>query len=49
VKVVIYFKKFCRETIGSPHIDNCARVCHAPSLRGMRETIGEGASTNPYK
>ncbi len=42
------FQKFCRETIGSPHIDNCARVCHAPSLRGMRETIGEGASTNPY-
>ncbi len=42
------FQKFCRETIGSPHVDNCARVCHSPSLKGMRATIGEGAATNPY-
>jgi len=42
------FQKFCRESVGSPHVDNCARVCHSPSLRGMRETIGEGAATNPY-
>lgn len=42
------FQKFCRETIGSPHIDNCARVCHSPSLKGMRTTLGEGAATNPY-
>jgi formate dehydrogenase major subunit len=32
----------------SPNIDNCARVCHAPSLKGMKTTIGEGAATNPY-
>jgi len=42
------FQKFCRETMDSPHVDNCARVCHSPSLKGMKETIGEGASTNPY-
>ncbi len=42
------FQKFTREVIGSPHIDNCARVCHSPSLKGLRETIGEGASTNPF-
>ncbi|MBL0722112.1 MAG: molybdopterin-dependent oxidoreductase, partial [Sulfurovum sp.] len=42
------FQKFCRETMNSPHVDNCARVCHSPSLKGMRETIGEGAATNPY-
>ncbi len=42
------FQKFCRETMNSPHIDSCARVCHSPSLRGMKETIGEGAATNPY-
>ena len=42
------FQKFCRETMGSPHVDNCARVCHSPSLKGMRATIGEGAATNPY-
>jgi formate dehydrogenase major subunit len=42
------FQKFCRESMESPHIDNCARVCHAPSLKGMKTTIGEGAATNPY-
>ena len=42
------FQKFCRESVGSPHVDNCARVCHSPSLKGMRATIGEGAATNPY-
>ncbi|WP_297440050.1 molybdopterin-dependent oxidoreductase [Sulfurimonas sp.] len=42
------FQKFTRHTLNSPHVDNCARVCHSPSLRGMRETIGEGAATNPY-
>jgi len=42
------FQKFCRETMDSPHVDNCARVCHSPSLKGMKITIGEGAATNPY-
>jgi len=43
-----YFQKFTRHTLNSPHVDNCARVCHSPSLKGMRLTIGEGAATNPY-
>ena len=42
------FQKFTRHTMRSPHVDNCARVCHSPSLKGMRTTIGEGAATNPY-
>jgi formate dehydrogenase major subunit len=42
------FQKFCRESMESPHVDNCARVCHSPSLKGMKATIGEGAATNPY-
>ena len=42
------FQKFCRESMESPHVDNCARVCHSPSLKGMKTTIGEGAATNPY-
>jgi len=41
-------QKFARQTMDSPNIDNCARVCHAPSLSGMKPTIGEGAATNPY-
>ena len=32
----------------SANIDNCARVCHSPSLSGMKKVIGEGAATNPY-
>ena len=43
------FQKFTREVLGSPHIDNCARVCHAPTLKGMRSIIGEGAATNPFR
>ncbi|EQB39582.1 formate dehydrogenase subunit alpha [Sulfurimonas hongkongensis] len=43
-----FFQKFTRKTLKSPHVDNCARVCHSPSLKGMRTTIGEGAATNPY-
>ncbi len=42
------WQKFTRHTLESPHVDNCARVCHSPSLKGMRATIGEGAATNPY-
>jgi len=42
------FQKFTRHTLNSPHVDNCARVCHSPSLKGMKATIGEGAATNPY-
>lgn len=42
------FQHFTRHVIGSPHVDNCARVCHSPSLKGMRTTIGEGAMTNPF-
>jgi formate dehydrogenase major subunit len=41
-------QKFTRTTMESPHIDNCARVCHSPSLKGLKTTIGEGAATNPY-
>lgn len=42
------FQRFTRHVVGSPHVDNCARVCHSPSLKGMRYTIGEGAATNPF-
>ena len=45
---VFLFQKFTRHTLNSPHVDNCARVCHSPSLSGMKKTIGEGAATNPY-
>ncbi len=43
-----FFQKFIRQGIGSPHIDNCARVCHSPSLNGLKHALGEGAAANPY-
>ncbi len=39
---------FSRHVLKTPHVDCCARVCHSPSLKGMRTTIGEGAMTNPF-
>ncbi len=39
------FQKFAREIINTPHVDNCARVCHSPSLSGLKMSIGEGASS----
>jgi formate dehydrogenase major subunit len=42
------FQHFTRNVVGSPNVDNCARVCHSASLKGMRTTIGEGAATNPF-
>lgn len=43
-----FFQKFTREYLNSPNIDSCARICHSPSLKGMKTTIGEGAATNNY-
>lgn len=34
---------------GTPHLDSCARLCHAASTSGLRETIGWGAPTCSLK
>jgi len=39
------FQHFARNILKTPHIDNCARVCHSPSLSGLKMSIGEGASS----
>jgi formate dehydrogenase major subunit len=39
------FQHFARKVIKTPHVDNCARVCHSPSLSGLKMSIGEGASS----
>ncbi len=39
------FQRFAREVVGSPNVDNCARICHSPSLKGLRATVGEGAAS----
>ncbi|EJW09923.1 Formate dehydrogenase H [Rhodovulum sp. PH10] len=39
-------QKFARAVIGTNNIDNCARVCHAPSVAGLATTLGNGAMSN---
>ncbi len=39
-------QKFCRAVFRSNSVDNCARVCHAPSVSGLRIALGSGAATN---
>lgn len=34
---------------GTPHVDSCARLCHAASTSGLRETLGWGAPTCSLK
>ena len=31
--------------LGSPHVDNAARLCHAPSSAAMKQVLGVSAST----
>lgn len=38
------FQKVAR-VFGSPHVDNAARLCHAPSTIGLAETLGVAAPT----
>ncbi|HOI69598.1 MAG TPA: formate dehydrogenase subunit alpha [Methanothrix sp.] len=33
--------------LGTPHVDNCARLCHAPSVVGLNRTLGAAGMTNP--
>lgn len=39
-------QKFFRMIIGTNNIDGCARVCHAPTAKGMQWAYGTGAATN---
>jgi len=39
------FAKMAR-ILGSPNIDNCARLCHAPSVVGLGGSLGTSAMTN---
>jgi formate dehydrogenase alpha subunit len=39
-------QKFTRAVMGTNNIDHCARLCHAPSVAGLAQTLGSGAMTN---
>ncbi len=34
--------------LGSPHVDNSARLCHSPSTAGLKRTVGVAATTCSY-
>ncbi|MEK7777591.1 MAG: formate dehydrogenase subunit alpha, partial [Chloroflexota bacterium] len=39
-------QKFTRTVMGTNNVDHCARLCHAPSVAGLAQTLGGGAMTN---
>jgi formate dehydrogenase alpha subunit len=39
-------QKFARQVMQSNHVDHCARLCHAPSVAGLLQTLGSGAMSN---
>ncbi|MGH9026115.1 MAG: FdhF/YdeP family oxidoreductase [Acidimicrobiia bacterium] len=46
---VYYAAQKALRFIGTPHIDNAARVCHAPSTTTLKSAIGVGATTVSYR
>lgn len=39
-------QKFARTVVGTNNIDNCAALCHGPTVSGLNLTFGSGAMTN---
>ncbi len=46
---VYMLQKMARVCFGTNNVDNCARVCHGPSVAGLATTLGSGAMTNPIQ
>ncbi|MFB3765121.1 MAG: formate dehydrogenase subunit alpha [Methanotrichaceae archaeon] len=41
-----YLMEKMARALGSPNIDNCARLCHSPTVVGLGAVLGTGAMTN---
>jgi formate dehydrogenase alpha subunit len=41
-------QKLARAVFATNNVDNCARVCHAPSVTGLAACFGSGAATNSF-
>jgi molybdopterin-dependent oxidoreductase alpha subunit len=46
---VYYVAQKVARFLGSPHVENSARLCHAPSTAGLKATVGVAASTVSYR
>ena len=42
-------EKLMRVAIGTNNVDNCARICHAPSAAGLVASFGLSGGTNPFE
>ncbi|MDQ2676660.1 MAG: molybdopterin-dependent oxidoreductase, partial [Actinomycetota bacterium] len=42
-------QKLMRVAIGTNNVDNCARICHAPSAAGLVASFGLSGGTNPFE
>jgi formate dehydrogenase major subunit len=42
-------QKWARVAFRTNNIDNCARICHGPSVAGLSLSFGSGAATNPFE
>jgi formate dehydrogenase major subunit len=43
------FQKWARVAFKTNNVDNCARICHGPSVAGLSLSFGSGAATNPFE
>ena len=41
-------QKLARVALGTNNVDCCARVCHTPTARAMKDMLGTGAATNSF-
>lgn len=41
------FQKLARAVFGTNNVDNCARLCHSPTVVALGQMLGSGAATNP--
>lgn len=39
-------QKFARAVLRTNNVDHCARICHSPTVAGLKQTLGSGAMTN---
>ena len=42
-------QKLMRVAIGTNNVDNCARICHAPSAAGLSLSLGHAGGTNRFE
>lgn len=42
-------QKFARSVLKTNNVDHCARICHSPTVAGLKQSLGSGAMTNSAK